>query len=648
MQVDLEDVQGVLQLYCLSLAGTGIQIVDATDPPRTPSGPTVCLPPVTARYDDRQDNFDWLKVMATHQVAHLEFGGTGVLFPSPWEGLGEGKTVIVQLLGRVAQPNLAYALFCILEEGRLDARMALAYPGLRRALRRAQAGALDRRGSLDTASPVTAMLELLVRMGLGTFTGLPVPLGCETVVRELTAIVRALHGLQSTMQDTAEAAVRAYDVLLGLLKEDDSAYQLPGPVDYRGACQAPFFRLDAQGAQVPETPAEPSEQPETPALTMSVNAEWAPAAEQRGQPFGSPTLLPQFLKQLDGPPSAAPMPSNGAPQHEDDADGALQPRGPGTFVYDEWDYQARAYKPRWCVVKEHTLDEGNADGFNEALRRHSALLDDVKRQFEAILPEGFGKTTRLTDGEDLDLNAALEALADLRMQVPPDDKIYWRRYKVRRDVAVLFLLDMSASTAEPLRLGDSAPPEPTAPGPHGAAGRSKRRIIDLEKDSIALLMQALEAIGDAYGIYGFSGYGRDGVDFYVIKDLAERFDNRIKRRLDRVTPRHATRMGAAIRHAVSKLAPHAAATKILLLLSDGRPQDRGYSRQGTEKAYAVHDTHMALIESRAQGITPFCLTVDKTGHDYLQAMCGDIGYEVLDDIATLPARLPMLYRALTT
>ena len=234
------------------------------------------------------------------------------------------------------------------------------------------------------------------------------------------------------------------------------------------------------------------------------------------------------------------------------------------------------------------------------------------------------------------------------MRVPPDDKIYWRRYKVRRDVAVVFLLDMSASTAETLGVDGSGPPRPGAAGARGAAGRSKRRIIDLEKDSIALLMQALDAIGDAYGIYGFSGYGREGVDFYVVKDLAERLDNRIKRRLDRVTPRHATRMGAAIRHAVRKLAPHAAATKILLLLSDGRPQDRGYSRQGTQKAYAVHDTHMALSESRAQGITPFCLTVDRTGHDYLQAMCGDIGYEVLDDIATLPARLPMLYRALTT
>jgi nitric oxide reductase NorD protein len=137
------------------------------------------------------------------------------------------------------------------------------------------------------------------------------------------------------------------------------------------------------------------------------------------------------------------------------------------------------------------------------------------------------------------------------------------------------------------------------------------------------------------------------VEFYVIKDIAEPFGERIKRRIDRISPLHATRMGPAIRHAITKLAQQPATTRLLFLLSDGRPQDRGYSRPGAEKAYAVHDTHMALLEARQQGIIPFCLTVDKAGHDYLQAMCGDMGYEVLDDISLLPARLPMLYRALT-
>jgi nitric oxide reductase activation protein len=337
---------------------------------------------------------------------------------------------------------------------------------------------------------------------------------------------------------------------------------------------------------------------------------------------------------------------------------SLEPREPNTYVYDEWDFYTAAYKPRWCMVKQAMLEEGEATFYNDALQHYSALLSHIKRQFERIMPERFRKTYRLIDGEDVDLNAAIEAWADLRMNVPPDDKIYWRRRRIQRDVAVVFLLDMSASTAEPIYVGGAGPKDPhgspaaatlTTWRHHREVRRQSdfKRIIDIAKESTVLLTQALESIGDTYGIYGFSGYGRDNVEFYVIKDLTERFGERTKRRIDKISPLHATRMGPAIRHATSKLEQQSASTKILLLLSDGRPQDRGYSRRGAEKIYAVQDTHMALLEAKRKNITPFCLTVDKAGHDYLQAMCGDMGYEVLDEIALLPARLPMLYRALT-
>ncbi len=180
-----------------------------------------------------------------------------------------------------------------------------------------------------------------------------------------------------------------------------------------------------------------------------------------------------------------------------------------------------------------------------------------------------------------------------------------------------------------------------------AVKRSYKRIIDVEKEAIVLLIHALEAIGDVYGIYGFSGYGRENVEFYTIKDLDENFSDRVKKRIDRVAPLHATRMGPAIRHATTKLVEQDAKTKLLFLISDGRPQDRGYSREGVEKEYAVHDTKMALNEARYQDINAFCLTVDKNGHDYLKTMCQDIGYEVLDDINVLPERLLQLYRRLT-
>jgi nitric oxide reductase activation protein len=110
---------------------------------------------------------------------------------------------------------------------------------------------------------------------------------------------------------------------------------------------------------------------------------------------------------------------------------------------------------------------------------------------------------------------------------------------------------------------------------------------------------------------------------------------------------HATRMGPAIRHAITKLERQESRTKVLFLVSDGRPQDRGYSREGVEKEYAVHDTRMALNEARRKNIVPFCLTVDRAGHDYLKTMCSDMGYEIVPDITSLPRRLPQLYRRLT-
>ena len=239
-------------------------------------------------------------------------------------------------------------------------------------------------------------------------------------------------------------------------------------------------------------------------------------------------------------------------------------------------------------------------------------------------------------------------------------QIYWHRNRNKREVAVVFLLDMSASTAEAIDEGRQQVDDRDAPDDpveymvwlrrrrEGLVRRNYKRIIDLEKEGTTLLINALESIGDTYGIYGFSGYGRENVEFYVVKDINEEFSDKVKRRIDKITPLHATRMGAAIRHAITKLENQDAKTKIMFLISDGRPQDRGYSREGVEKEYAVHDTHMALVEAKRQEIIPFCLTVDKAGHDYLKSMCGDMGYEVLADIWSLPERLPMLYRQLTS
>ena len=277
-----------------------------------------------------------------------------------------------------------------------------------------------------------------------------------------------------------------------------------------------------------------------------------------------------------------------------------------------------------------------------------------------LRPEAFRKIKRLEDGDEIDLDQAIDFLVDKKAGVGPLAQIYTRRNKVERDVAVAFLLDVSASTDEEIEKerpdydehDDQFDDDPSKYFQWLAQRRAQqsvdppKRIIDLEKEATVLIVEALEAIGDSYGIYGFSGYGRENVEYYVIKDLEESFGDGVRRRIDKIDPIRSTRMGPAIRHTLHKLEEYDAKVKLLIMVSDGRPQDHGYGRDRTEKEYAVHDTKEALLEAKRAGVTPFLITVDKEGHDYLAEMCDDIGYEIVADIESLPRRLTTLYRAL--
>ena len=726
-------------------------------------GSKVFLPPVVDHYPNKQDNFSWFKVVSTHQVGHLEFGSFEFEFDRPatqFEDRRHGMEAEIlarraaeqatrqamadlarELAGEdaeitfvesapdgaadTAMPDppgsmrtytdigrfmalfdngkLAFDLFTVLEDCRLDYRIKVEYPGISRAASRVQSETLDKRPNIEELPLQQAMVELLIHMSLERFSGLPVPEEYEEAAVMLSRILHQLRTAAANVEDTAEATLRAYEIISRLpnqTEEDDQwqdqdleepgefdeeefqdlvnrlqadleqrgegqeseeGYESPEPVDYRGDFKPEMVqlltRLQADSGDPGE--AQPMTQEMLEQLLQDSD-ELELDAEQGDISDAMTTFAQNIMKEAGAPPpNSQPGQGYGPLLNDDEQGGELETREPQTFLYDEWDFRANDYKPRWCIVKEKTVEEGDINFYQDALRNYQSLSNHIRRQFELIMPESMRKTYRLIDGEDLDLNATLEAWVDLKMNIPPDDKIYWHRNRNRRDVAVVFLLDMSASTAEAIDEGRQAVDDRDAPDDpveymvwlrrrrEGLVRRNYKRIIDLEKESTALLVQALESIGDTYGIYGFSGYGRENVEFYVIKDINENFGDKVKRRIDKITPLHATRMGAAIRHAITKLENQDAHTKIMFLVSDGRPQDRGYSREGVEKEYAVHDTHMALVEARQKSITPFCLTVDKAGHDYLKSMCGDMGYEVLGEIWSLPERLPMLYRELT-
>lgn len=241
-----------------------------------------------------------------------------------------------------------------------------------------------------------------------------------------------------------------------------------------------------------------------------------------------------------------------------------------------------------------------------------------------LRPDRFKRYFREERGDDLDLDAVIESIVERHAGKTPSDKVYIRRDKKLRDVSVAFLIDMSYSTGEVLPSG--------------------KRIIDVEREGLVLMAEALESIGDQWAVYGFSTERRDKADFFVVRDFNEPFNDTVKMRFEGIRPIALTRLGVAIRHANSFLEKQDSLIRLLILLSDGRPYDIDYG----DVDYAVEDTRMALWEGRNKGINSFCITVDKKSRDYLPHMYGEANYTIIDNIEALPISLPLIYKKLTT
>ena len=744
--VEFTRIKDVMEMYCRALAGADIKLAESgeladknigwvsNESPST-EGSTVFVPSLVDRYTSKQRNFDWFKVVSTHQVAHLEFGSfwfefdrPSVLFNDLRQELARQKvessqqqdmpeidaesveeawlTDAQRFFDLFDDRKLALDIYTVVEDARLDARVKVEYRGIRRPYTEIQQDSLPQRPNITELPMRQAMVEFLVRLSLQQYHGLPAPEKYVEEAKQIGRVIRQVLKPEARVEDTAEATLRIYAIISQIPNEeappedwedvdmsDESQDDYVDPDDMESLLQQIAQGMEMQVRPDGEQDYESTEEvefrgdfkPELVQLLEQLRMQQDEGGQASGEPItqeqleellqnsaelelqatqgeiqqSSNVMANNLMKEAGVDAPQSPEFGQGPLVHVDEDGGALEANEPQTFVYDEWDFRADDYKPRWCIVRQKTMQEGDPSYYGNTLGNYGSLVTQIRRQFEMMVPEMFRKVRKLEDGEEIDIDDIIEAFVDMKTGASPSDKFYWRRNKVQRDVAVAFLLDTSASTAEAIddnkKNSDDwdAPDDPveymvwlrTRRGE--AMRRSYKRIIDVEKEAIVLLINALEAIGDLYGIYGFSGYGRENVEFYVIKDLDENFTDKVKRRIDRVAPLHATRMGPAIRHATYKLDKQDARTKLMFLISDGRPQDRGYSREGVEKEYAVHDTKMALDEAKDKGINAFALTVDKNGHDYLKTMCTDMGYEVLDDIYELPSRLLYLYKKLT-
>ena len=216
--------------------------------------------------------------------------------------------------------------------------------------------------------------------------------------------------------------------------------------------------------------------------------------------------------------------------------------GEVAFNYDEWDRELVDHRVGWCRVIEKKVKRGERAFVDDTRERYKGVVSSIRHQFQLMKPEDLARVTNEIDGDDYDLNAVVDYFIDRRADGHQSERIYTRRLRRRRDVAVSFLLDQSSSTARTI---GRHPLQPyTHPG---------RRIIEIEKEGLVLMSEALEAVGDRYSINGFTSEGRRNVKFYVLKDFGEHYSDEVMRRIGGITYQNNTRLGAAIRHAAAKL-----------------------------------------------------------------------------------------------
>nr|VFJ85966.1 MAG: nitric oxide reductase NorD protein [Candidatus Kentron sp. LFY] len=579
-----EDQVGVLSHFVQGLSGRGLKLAQArfayTD------SETIFLPSVIAHLDERRKNFQLYKASVAHLWAQARFG-------TFWPGLST-------LITGYPDPSRALAAFHALEVVRLDAHIHRELPGLYREMQ-------------------------MLRHALGGS-----PLSSEW--RNLTSSL-VLPG--ATVWNSVALLPHVWE------------FSLPAPACYQG-------RLDPQAVDAILEKRIPREKALFRYLLRELMEEKNRGEE--GETLASLDVrihpdesLPEGLRveiTLDDEPVAPPdvvnkLMTSIIQDFGEIPDEYLMPAGPfeynprdldqnpddvwrgtyheeGAFLYNEWDYRRRHYRKNWCVVRETDVAPVHDDFVARTLKKYSRLLIDIRKTFEA-LRDSDHRLKRQSFGDGIDIDAFVEAWCDAHTGRESDDRLFTRMHKEDRDIAVMFMVDMSGST--------------------------KGWVNDAERESLVLLAEALERLGDKYAIYGFTGMSRKRCDLFHIKDFQEPYDREVKARISGILPGDYTRMGPAIRHLTEKLKESDARTKLLITLSDGRPED--YHRD-YEGVYGIEDTRQALLEAYRHGIHAFCITIDEEGAGYLPRMYGLANYVVIREVEKLPRKVAGIYRKLTT
>lgn len=669
-QVNLADCQRVLQLFSEAIAGTHLAIeeqkgeVDHFRNLPTTDGISIFLPESLSRYPDAADNFALYKMCLLHQLGYYEFGTFRYRYHDSLISFSD-------YFHSFRDASLARAIFQIVEDARVDWALARRYRGAAVELERFKADAREALAGAVTLSPRRELLNALARLSLDDDA-------CEVsgeLGQDLDVLAREIARVRQADADvfvTMDVVARCYEAIArhgveespelsasrepAQQKEEDVT---PPDIDFRGKLEPDRVRINLQLANLEDEDVDFAEDSED-SMTLSFPVDPKNVTIEQLKRGDVQEALAMMITDLEGKAVDEEELTEEQKAALEEFRGRIAEQSTPTpelaYRYDEWDCVIEDYRRRWCTLYEIRNLEEHPEFVEQTLKELPAVARKVRRQLNNLKPELLRKVRGVVDGEDLDLERAVELLVDKLAGLAPEERIYIERLRKDRDVSALFLLDMSASTDD--RIPEPVRPERAAPewdkddflhDYYGAKSESdkRKRIIDLEKEAVVLMAEALEELGDSYSVCGFSGYGREQVDFYLCKDFMEPYNLRAKGRIGGMKPCRSTRMGPAIRHATKRLIATESRIKAMIIISDGYPQDFDYGKDRNSKDYGIKDTTMALTEARQKGVQAFCLTVDPSGHDYLREMCPDNQYMVIQDINQLPDELSKVYRSLT-
>ena len=583
-----EDFAPILGNFVCGLSGRRLRIEEG-DAAWT-DGERIVLPSLIAALPNLDDNFQLAKATVALLWAQTRFGTLRI----------DHAAVAAQY----DDPERALTRLYALETLRLTARIARDLPGLHRQIQRLRA-------MIDPALPPNWL-----------------------------PFAASLADSHATQDDSLALLGAAYDEAdcprwsdQGSLRPDAIAAARAARLDKEKArLRIKLAELLEEQAAAPPNPQAGSEKtPELEVEPRDENGQLDFEITLDGAPLAPPDDVKQLLTSVYLDFGEIP-PEYLTPAGEGEYDPNLvfdQPEDPdavwhGTYhekgaeLYPEWDHGRQHYRKNWCVMREKTVTPTYDSFYRDTLGKHAGIVRQLRKKFEALRDEN-RLDKRQTQGDEIDLDALIEALADSRDGREMSDRLFVRLHRAERNIAVAFLVDMSGST--------------------------KGWINEAEREALILLCEALELLGDRYAIYGFSGTTRKRCELFRIKTFDERYDDEVKARISGIRPQEYTRMGFALRHMTKLLNQVEAKTRVLVTLSDGRPDDYFDVYRGQ---YGVEDTRMALLEAARTGIHPFCITLDRDARDYLPHMYGAARYIILDDVRQLPVKVTDIYRRITT